>query len=102
MKIDYERTGGFAGMRTTATFDLDAMPPDDAARIRELLDTAHFDQLPERIESQSAVADQFTHKITVTSGGAVHTVTTGDSSTPPALRELVDLLGRLARERRAN
>jgi hypothetical protein len=100
MQIEYERTGGFAGMRMAASFDLNQMPPEDAADIRALLEKAQFEDLPEKIESQPAVPDQFTYKITVQGEKGTHSVTSGEASASPGLRELIDLLTKLARERR--
>ena len=102
MKVDYERTGGFAGMRMAASFDLDELPEQEAADIKECLHKAQFHKLPERIESQPSMPDQFTYQITVDSGTAKHTVTTGDASAPAELRALIDLLTQLARTRRTS
>lgn len=102
MKVDYERSGGFAGMRMAASFDLDELPEQQAAEIKECLHRAQFHELPERIANQPAMPDQFTYKITVDTGTTTHTVMTGDASAPVELRELIDLLTKLARSRRAS
>ena len=99
MEVSYERTGGFAGMRMAASFDLDELPEEDAANVRELLHQAHFHQLPDVILDQAGMPDQFTYKITVTDEIFHHTVTTGDASAPPELRPLIDLLNQLSRTR---
>jgi len=97
MEVSYERTGGFAGMRMAASFDLDELPEQDAENIRELLHQAHFHQLPEQILDQPGIPDQFTYKITVTDETIHHTVTTGDAAASAELRSLIDLLNGLAR-----
>ena len=99
MVVSYERTGGFGGMRMAASFDLDELPEQDAESIRDCLHRAHFHTLPERITGQTAMPDQFTHKITVSSGASTHTVVTADASAPAELRPLIDLLNQLARTR---
>ena len=97
MEVSYERTGGFAGMRMAASFNLDELPEQDAQSIRDCLHQAHFHTLPERLTGPSQMPDQFSYTITVTSGASKHTVTTGDGSAPPELRQLIDLLNQLAR-----
>jgi hypothetical protein len=99
MEVSYERTGGFAGMRMAASFNLDELPEQDAQSIRDCLHQAHFHTLPERITSPGQMPDQFTYKITVTSGESRHTVTTGDAPAPPELRQVIELLNQLARAR---
>jgi hypothetical protein len=99
MEVIYERTGGFAGMRMTASFDLDELTEQDAASIQELLHDARFHELPEQIVGPAGIPDQFTYRITVTEETFQHTVTTGDASAPPELRPLIDLLSRMARMR---
>ena len=102
MQIDFERTGGFGGMRVAASFDLEEMPQDDSAKVRDLLHQCHFHQLPERIASEGALPDQFTYKITARTNSGTHSVTTGDASAPAELRALIDLLTELARARRSD
>jgi hypothetical protein len=100
MQVSYERTGGFAGMRMAASFDLDQLPEADAANLKALLHNAQFHKLPENLAGGPAMPDQFTYKITVTDGALKHTVTTGDASAPPELRPLLDALSQLARTKR--
>lgn len=99
MEVTYERTGGFAGMRMTASFELDELPEQEAANIRALLHEAHFHELPEQIVGKPGMADQFTYRITVTEETFHHTVTSGDASMPPGLQPLIELLSRMARSR---
>ena len=63
MRIQFERTGGFAGMRTVASIDSDSLPPGQAQELRELVDAADFFNLPSRIEDSGEGADQFQYTV---------------------------------------
>ena len=99
-RIQFERTGGFAGMRIARDIKLDDLPEDQAQAISELLDDLDFEELPEQIMNEQGMSDQFTYKITVETKKGKHTVVTGDSSAPEKLQELIQLLNRLARRRK--
>jgi hypothetical protein len=99
MQVSYERTGGFAGMRIAASFDVDQLPEQDSKSIRDLIDKSDFVKLPAKILGPTPVPDQFTYEITVTADTWKHTVITGDASAPENLRPLIDLLSQLARTR---
>jgi len=97
MRIDIERSGGFAGMLLRASIDTDTLPPEQAKELAPLLDAAHFFELPTITHSPSTRADQFRYKITIESEGRTHTVETGDESAPSTLRPLLRRLTALAR-----
>jgi 3-hydroxyisobutyrate dehydrogenase-like beta-hydroxyacid dehydrogenase len=97
MRVDFERTGGFAGMRTTATIDTETLPPDEARALNELVDAAGFFNLPATISSPSPGADRFQYKITIVAGGRQHTVETSDAAVPETLSPLLRKLMVLAR-----
>jgi len=99
MQVSYQRTGGFAGMRMTADFDLNDLPEQDARSIRDLVDKAGFSKLPDKIVGSAAVPDEFTYNITVSDDSGKHTVMTTDSAAPADLRPLIDLLTQLTRTR---
>ncbi len=100
MRVEYERTGGFAGMRIAASFDLAELQPAEAAETRQLIESAGFRDLPEDISDGAAIPDQFTHKITITGDTWKHTVVTTDNSMPDSLQPLVEKLNLLARQHR--
>jgi hypothetical protein len=100
MRIDFERTGGFAGMRIAATFDTATLPADQAGALQDLVDAAHFFDLPAQIPPQANVADQFHYHVTIEAAGKSHTIDVGDSSASPALQALLQQLTSLARTTR--
>ncbi len=96
-RIQFERTGGFAGIRFAAEFKPEDLPEDQSRELFDLLDDLDFDELPERMLDDSLLPDSFTYSITVDSGRRKHTVITGDSSAPEKLQDLLQLLTRIAR-----
>lgn len=98
-QIKFERTGGFAGIRFAADFELDDLPKDQAQQILELLDELDFDELPEQILGDHQVADGFNYSITVVSEKRQQTVITSDTSAPPKMEPLLELLTQIARQR---
>jgi len=96
-RIQFERTGGFAGIRFAADFKPDDLPDEQSRELFDLLDDLDFDELPEQMMGEGAVADGFTYSITVETGKRSHTVVTGESSAPEKMQELLQLLNRIAR-----
>ncbi len=97
MRINFERSGGFANIQLTRTFDLDKLPKDQTSALQELLERANFMSLPEQLASSAPIPDQFHYKITVDTGAERHTVVTGDRSAPESLRPLLQKLTELSR-----
>ena len=97
MRILFERTGGFANIRFAGNFDLDSLPEDVAGQLSELLDQADLKDLPEELEGDSPVPDQFNYSITVITHSWQRTVRTGDRSAPESLRPLLQKLTELTR-----
>jgi hypothetical protein len=97
MRVEFERTGGVAGMRLVATIDGEALAPDERAQLEELISAVDFFALPERLASPLPGADRFQYRITVEQGEQRHTIVIGEATTPPALRPLLEWLTRAAR-----
>ena len=99
MHVDYERSGGFAGMVMQASFDTDSMADGEAQLLCDLIEAAGFFDLPSDLVDTTG-ADRFVHRITVAGEGREHTVAAAGESLPPAVQELVDWLDRAARRGR--
>ena len=95
-RIQFERTGGFAGIRFAADFKPDELPNEQSRELFDLLDDLDFDELPEKMLDDN-VPDGFTYSITIQSSKKSHTVITGDTSAPEKMQELLQLLNRIAR-----
>ncbi|GAB4485040.1 MAG: hypothetical protein Fur0016_09500 [Anaerolineales bacterium] len=100
LHIKYERTGGFAGLKLAASFELDDLPDEQEKQLRNLLNELDFFKLPVQILPARPGSDQFTHKIEVEGKKGKHAVLTTDSAAPEKLRELIDLLNTIARTHR--
>lgn len=96
-RIQFERTGGFAGIRFAADFKPDDLPDEQSKELFDLLDDLDFDELPEEMPGDGTVADGFTYSITVKTRRRSHTVVTGDTSAPEKMQDLLQLLTRIAR-----
>ncbi len=100
MRIQFERTGGFAGMRLAATIDTATLPADQANTLPGLIEAAHFFDLPAQIPAPPQAADQFHYRVTIEAEGKRHTVEAGEGAASPALQALFQQLTQLARSAR--
>lgn len=100
MRVDWARTGGFAGMRLAATIDSDSLSEREAIRLRELVEAAGFFELPEEMVGPGGGADRFLYALTVEMEGRRHTVHTSEAAAPPGLRSLIRWLTIAARKGR--
>ncbi len=92
MLIQFERTGGFAGMRKKFTVDTDSLPPEEATRLHKMIETAGFFNLPSKSKGPSRGADQFQYRLIVETEKKKHTVELGEASVPATLRPLLKSL----------
>jgi hypothetical protein len=100
MRIDFERTGGFAGVRLTATIDSDTLSPEEADNVREMVDAANFFNLPPKIAAREQGVDRFQYRVTVESEGRRHSVDIQEAAIPPPVRPLLQWLSAAARKKR--
>jgi hypothetical protein len=100
MLIDFERTGGFAGMFIKSRIDTDDLPAEQAAELESLVNTAEFFKLPSRVDESTGGADRFNYSIGIVAEGKKHTVEISDETAPPSLRPLLRRLTILARSHR--
>ena len=96
-RIKFERTGGFAGIRFAADFELNTLPEEQAHTLLGLLDDLDFAKLPQQMAGNPAMSDQFTYIVTVEAEKWKHTVVTGDVSAGEKMQELLELLTGIAR-----
>lgn len=97
MRIEFERTGGFANISTRATVNTDTLLPEDASALTELVDRIDFFNLPSVMPSIPGGADRFQYTITVESEGQRHTVEVPESAATGDMAALVGQLTALAR-----
>ena len=99
MRIDFQRTGGFAGLTLRKTFDSASLPTDRQRELEQLLETSGFFDLPHELHSAEPSADRFQYRLTVERGGRSHTVRAAEATAPDALRPLLDWLTAASREK---
>ena len=100
MVIEFERTGGVAGIRLATTVDTATLSSDEAVRAQQLVDDASFFALPARLTTAKPGADRFHYRITVRSPERTHTVDVAEGAAPSTLRPLIDWLTAAARKPR--
>lgn len=101
MKINFERTGGFAGIRITAMLDTELMPQEDASHLEKMVDASNFFDLPEVLPAPEKGADYFMYRLTVELERQKHTVEVSEASVPDELRPLLNLMMEEARKVRS-
>jgi hypothetical protein len=98
-EILFERSGGLMGRKISLTLKLDELPEEDLNNLEELLGQAEFFELPDDL-THTDVPDSFVYTMTVKESTRVHTVRTGETSTPDKLKPLIEELNRWMRMQR--
>ena len=97
LQIEFERSGGFAGVALRKSVDAGDLPPAEAEELRALVERA----LPELAETSRGPGpgrpDRFQYDLTVALDDRRYQMTVGEADLPESLRPLVDKLLTLAR-----
>jgi len=94
MLIQFERRGGFAGIRKDTKLDSESLPSEKAQELLELIDKADFFNLPEKFPVPKRGADYFQYRLTIEKEGKQHTVEVSDPAAPATLRPLLQFLSK--------
>jgi hypothetical protein len=97
MRIEFERTGGFAGVQFRHSVDSDTLPDTEKQALDHMLQTAGFFNLPSTIKAAGRGADRFQYKLSVVTPDRQHSVVIDESAVPDALKPLLAWLTRRAR-----
>ena len=100
MRVEFERTGGVAGIPLTWSPAPDTLPHTDASQLTRLVEASRFFDLAHDTSGAPAGADRFTYRITIDDGRRSHTVHVGESTAPESLRPLIHWLTDAARRAR--
>lgn len=92
MKIDFVRTGGFAGLRLARTFDTAALPEVQRKKIEQLVSAARFFDLEEGAAPERSLPDAFEYRLSISSEARNRTIVVREAAMPTVLRPLVDYL----------
>ncbi|HEX2916209.1 MAG TPA: protealysin inhibitor emfourin [Chloroflexia bacterium] len=101
MRVEFERSGGFAGLIMRTEVDTSQLSADEAAQLQKMLSEANFFKLPSRLPSSASNVDRFQYNITVHDNNRTCSVQASESALPPELRPLVDWLTAQARKPRS-
>ncbi len=98
-RIQFERTGGFAGIRLATDFELDDLPREQAHRLRELLDDLDIDEYNRKHAHEPRIPDSFSYTIHVYTEKQQYLIETGDNTASEKMNDLLALLTQIMRAR---
>jgi hypothetical protein len=99
MLVDFERSGGFAGITLRTSIDTSKLSPADASQLEQMIRDSSFFNLPEQMNSPTGAADLFEYHLTISSPQPAHSVIVYQGAVPAGLQPLIDRLTDLARKR---
>ncbi len=98
MQIQFERSGGFAGLRLTHSVSSEALPTEEEKKLKDLVEGARFFELPAAMRATEPGADRFQYKISVETEQGKHTVQVDEAAVPAQLQPLLAWLKAAARK----
>ncbi len=104
IRVEVDRSGGFAGRTKHATVDSASLPAEQARELAELVERADLPTLVERTAAEppgpGRGADRFTYDLTVHRGDQSHRLSLPESAVPPELAPLLSHVLAHSRPRR--
>ena len=102
MIIDFECSGGYANLRLHYRANVEELPPEVAADLRQLIErTGIMGLKPAELAPKSpGPPDALRYRITISQAGAVQSLEMSDITAPSALRPLLARLQELAVEQK--
>jgi len=88
IRVEVVRSGGFAGLRRTATLDTAELDGERAQQLRSLVDESQIDRLTSPPPGSGA-PDRYQYDVTVTRGNRRRSVVLHEADMPDAARRLV-------------
>lgn len=93
MRVEYLRSGGFAGLQLTTVVDTEQLVADEASNLEKMVNECDFFAQPGQIRAAGpSGADRFEYRLTVTMETRSHTVVVGEAALPDTFRPLIDYL----------
>ena len=96
MKIEFKRSGGFAGISVRLALDSAELPPGERDALEGLVARARFFELPE--QRASVHPDAFLYDLAIERDGRRHAICLGDRDAPADLKPLLARLIEMARK----
>jgi hypothetical protein len=94
VRITLKRSGGFAGIQTTASLDIEKLSAKKAAELRLLVAGCKFFGLPKIIRAKSPEPDRFQFDLTIEEDKLSHTVSIAEEAASAELKALLTWLGK--------
>jgi len=96
MHIEFVRSGGFTGIRLSASIDTQQLLAEQASTLEKLIEESGFFDLPAQIKPTTPGPDRFEYQVVVSSNGQTHSVNVSESVAPERVRPLLDFLTTIA------
>jgi len=103
MRIDYERSGGFANLQLSCHLNTDGMPQDQAEELLKLVESSKVFEIQQSDVTPVMGAgppDVFSYRLSLLEGGKQKALSFNDVSAPASLRPLLVVLQRIALEQK--
>jgi len=97
IRIQFRRSGGFAGIPLTAATSADQLPEGQAAELQTLLASAEAPHRSQGPGPGAAGADQFQYQLELDDGQRQRSFNWDETQVPDAVRPLLGALTRIAR-----
>lgn len=99
MKIGFVRSGGIAGMRLELSLDTESLPPEEASRIRQLVESSGFFEVRQSELRSTVMPDRFEYQLEIKSQVlGEHALSFQETGAPEELQPLLQHLTILARQ----
>ena len=98
MRIEYQCSGGYGGLRFTYRDETDALPPAEAKVLLGLIEAANIFELTQKQLSKKSrnIPDDFTCRLTLSKAGKKKALSFNELGAPENLRRLSVYLRKLA------
>lgn len=103
MRIQFQRTGGFAGIKLTGQIDENNLNEDERAELRNLLNNAGLPQSgePMLVSARKPQPDRFNYRLVIMDDdGQERTLSLDEAALTPSLEPLIDFLSDQAKKNR--
>ena len=100
--IDFERTGGFAGISLHTTIDSHSLSADESEELVRLLAESGLPEITPEPRTAGSFPDQFTYLITLQYGEERHILHMAEKQVPQSVKPLLSFLTKRSRRKNEN
>ena len=95
--INYQQSGGFAGISRSIEIDSDTLDAEEQVRLEQLINDADFFELEVDSLKTNGLPDEYQYVIVIEKEGKKRSISVRDSLMPDKLRPLINYLSRKTR-----